>query len=153
MQSLCKLLGVTKLSTVLYRPSANGIMECENAIIKTMIASFMDQRARDWNLLLPVLLKEYRSVVHRTLGEAPFDMMFGRPCRLPLDVLSGPPPEIEYEVVHPSEYVPNLTDGLKVVHDTVSKHVGKQYANQKKAYDRHVKPQEYMVGQVVWLWV
>ena len=53
--------------------------------------------------------------------------------------------------MHPSEYVQNLADGLKIVHDTVSRHVGNQYAYQKKAYDKHVKPQEYAVGQMVWM--
>ena len=97
MKSLCKLLGVTKLPTVPYRPSANGIMERENATIKTMLSSFVDERARNWDLLFPVLMLGYSSVglVHRNLGEAPFDIMFGRSCRLPLNALIGPPPEIE----------------------------------------------------------
>jgi len=111
----------------------------------------MDGKQNDWNPLLDPLMMGYKSVVHRTLGEAPFDMMFGRPCRLPLDTLVGPPLEIEYEVMHPLEYLQNLADGMKAAHDTVSAYIGRAYSYQKKVYDRHIKPQKFAVGQVVWL--
>ena len=151
IRELCSLFGVTKLSTVAYKPSSNGITERENAVIKTMLTSLVDAKAQNWDIILPSCMAAYRSVCHRTLQEAPFDMMFGRSMRLPLDALIGPPPEVEYEPKSPSEYVQDLMDGMKVVHDAVSKHVGGLYTYQKKAYDRHVKPQEYKVGQLVWL--
>ena len=40
---------------------------------------------------------------------------------------------------------------MKAAHDVVSAHVGEKYAYQKKTYDRNVKPQDYHVGQAVWL--
>ena len=151
IHELCSLFGVKKLSTVAYKPSSNGITERENAVIKAMLTSLVDAKAQNWDILLPSCMAAYRSVSHRTLQEAPFDMMFGRSMRLPLDALIGPPPEVEYEPKSPSEYVQDLMDGMKVVHDTVSKHVDGLYTYQSKAYDRHVKPQEYKVGQLVWL--
>ena len=49
MKHLCSLLGVTKLATVPYRPSSNGITERENAVIKNMLAAFVNKRADDWD--------------------------------------------------------------------------------------------------------
>ena len=142
---------MTKLATVPYRPASNGLTERTNSVIKNMLAAFVNKRADDWDDHLPAVMMGYRSSVHRTLGEAPFNMMFGRSCRLPIDALVGPPPEVEYEILSPSEYVQNLTEAMKTAHDVVSDHVGEKYVYQKKSYDRHVKPQEFCVGQAVWL--
>ena len=40
---------------------------------------------------------------------------------------------------------------MKAAHDVVSVHVGEKYVYQKKTSDRNVKPQDYHVGQAVWL--
>ena len=68
----------------------------------------------------------YRSSVHRTLGEAPFTMMFGRLCRPPIDPLIGPPIEVEYGIMSPSECTQNLTEAMKAAHDVVSAHAGEK---------------------------
>ena len=151
VQSLCKYLGVTKLATVPYRPSSNGITERGNSTIKDMLSAFTNRRGSDWDQHLSTLMMAYTSSIHKTLGETPFAMMFGRRPRLPIDSLIGPPPEAEYQEVSPSQYVQTLTGALKDIHDTVAAHVGARYEYQAKTYDRNVKPQEFAVAQPVWL--
>jgi hypothetical protein len=151
MHELCKYLGVKKLATIPYRPSSNGITERDNATIKAMLSAFVNKRANDWDEHLPAVSMAYRSSVHKTLKETPFMMMMGRECRLPLDTLLGLPPEVEYETQSPSEYVQNLTEGMKAAHDVVSDYVGEKYKYQKTNYDRQVKPQTFEVGQAVWI--
>ena len=151
VQELCKLLGVRKLATVPYRPSSNGITERQNRLIKNMLAAFVNKRATDWPDHLDACMMAYRSAKHRGLDETPNAMMLGRQVRLPIDALVGGPPEEEYEVLPASEYVAALTDAMRDIHAIVTEHMGLYYQYQKKYYDRDVKPQEFTIGQPVWL--
>jgi len=151
MQTVCQLLGITKLNTTAYRPSSNGIVERDNGTMKAMLSAFVNRRGNDWDEHLDAVMMAYRSSVHRTLGETPNMMMFGREVRLPLDALIPPPPEVEYETLPPAQYAAHLTEVLRDAHQVVTDHVGDVYRYQKKQYDRNVKPQDYQVGQAVWL--
>ena len=52
----------------------------------------------------------YRTSVHETTGFTPFQLMFGREVRLPLDVMFGGPPEPSEE---PADYAFQLRKRLK----------------------------------------
>ena len=45
------------------------------------------EEGRDWDTLLPYILFAYREVPQATTGFSPFELVFGREVRGPLDVL------------------------------------------------------------------
>lgn len=150
MQAICRILGVTKLCTVPYRPSSNGLTERENLTLKRLISHFLNQRATDWDTHLDVLLMVMRSSVHATLKETP-NMMFGQQVHLPIHSLLPGPPGEKQEELPPSQYTADLQDALHAGHEAVAASIGAKYQYQKRYYDRTVKPVEYDVGQAVWL--
>ena len=42
---------------------------------------------KDWDKLLPYLLFAYREVPHESTGFSPFELLYGRSVRGPLDVI------------------------------------------------------------------
>lgn len=151
LQEVCAILGIRKTKTTPYRPCANAISERENAVIKSMLAAFVNQRQTNWDDCLDPVMLAYRSSVHRTLGEAPATMMLGRPLRLPLDAFVGQPPEAAYQQMTATEYADHLAESMAQAHEVVSSQLDRHYDYQKKMYDRQVKREAYFEGQAVWL--
>lgn len=151
LHEICDILGVRKTHTTAYTPWANGYSERENAVIKAMLAAFVNRRQTNWDECLAPLMLAYRSSVHRILGEAPSTMMLGRRLRLPLDAFVGQPPEAEYREMQAAEYAQELADSMACAHEVVSAQLNAKYDYQKKMYDRHVRAENFYEGQAVWL--
>ena len=151
LREVCKILNLRKTHTLAYHPQGNSITERENAVIKAMLSSYTNSSQNDWDEYLPSVMMAYRSSLHRTLKETPNMMMFGREVRIPLDAMLGRPPEEEYQELPAGEYAAGLIESLQKAHQAVAEAVDQAYRYQKKQYDRHVRSEEYEVGQAVWL--
>ena len=52
-----------------------------------MLRTFVAEEGKDWDKLIPYLLFAYREVPQATTGFSPFELLYGRDIRGPLDVL------------------------------------------------------------------
>ena len=88
IESLWERLDVHTLRTTAYHPQADGITERFNRTIKTMLAQFVDQQKQnDWDTKLDKLTFAYNTAVHATTKLSPFELMFGRVPKLPIDLV------------------------------------------------------------------
>ena len=69
---ICAILGIRKLKTTPYHPSANGIIERFHKTIKTMISHYVDDHHNNWDEVLPFCLQAYRNLPHEATQESPF---------------------------------------------------------------------------------
>ncbi|KAK8393269.1 hypothetical protein O3P69_013351 [Scylla paramamosain] len=53
----------------------------------------------DWDVKLPAMLMAYRSAVHEATDHSPSQLMFGRELRLPIDLATGRPPDVDLPTV------------------------------------------------------
>ncbi|CAM4665883.1 unnamed protein product [Lepidochelys olivacea] len=70
-----------------YHPQSNGLVERFNGTLKMMLKTFMDQHPQDWDKYLPHLLFAYREVPQESTGFSPFELLYGRRVRGPLDLM------------------------------------------------------------------
>ena len=70
-----------------YHPQTDGLVECFNKTLKSLLRKFVKKEGRDWDMLLPYLLFAYREVPQATTGFSPFKLLYGREVRGPLDVV------------------------------------------------------------------
>ena len=54
--------------------------------MKRMIRAHIDDNQDNWDLGLPQLVFSYNSSIHATTGMSPFEVMFGRQARIPIDL-------------------------------------------------------------------
>ena len=52
-----------------------------------MLRNLVNKEGRDWDRLLPYVLFAYREVAQSMTGFSPFNLLYGRKVRGPLDVL------------------------------------------------------------------
>ncbi|KAJ0001787.1 hypothetical protein NQD34_001583 [Periophthalmus magnuspinnatus] len=84
---LLRLSGVSKSHTTAYHPMGNGGTERFNRTLGNMLRSLPLKQKQKWPQQIQTLTFAYNSTVHETTGYAPFQLMFGRIPRLPVDVM------------------------------------------------------------------
>ena len=82
-----KLLHVKGLRTSPYHPQTDGLVERFNQTLKEMFRKMASEEGKDWDKLLPYVLFAYREVPQESTGFSPFELVYGREVRGPLDVL------------------------------------------------------------------
>ena len=86
-KQLQKLSGVKGSRTTPYHPQTDGLVERFNQTLKQMLKKLIDGEGREWHKLIPYVLFAYREVPQSSTGFSPFELIYGRDVRGPLDVL------------------------------------------------------------------
>ena len=87
LHEVYQLLHIKPIRMIPYHPQTDGLVERFNGTLKAMLRKTVDEEGRDWNRLLPYLLFAYREVPQASTGFSPFELVYGRHVRGPLDVL------------------------------------------------------------------
>ena len=153
MKEVARLLSLQQLTTSVYHPMCNGLIERVHATLKQMLRRMCAERPKDWDRYLPALLFAIREVPQESLGFSPFELLYGRNVRGPMAILRELwSEEIPDEQVSSTyQYVIDLRERLeqtcKLAHENLHKAQGKQ----KAYYDRRAKPRRFNVGDKVLL--
>ena len=87
MKQVQELLDIKGIRTTPYHPQSNGLTERCNATIKAMLKRLCQEQPREWDKFLPALLFAYREVPQESLKFSPFELIYGRQVRGPMQVL------------------------------------------------------------------
>lgn len=134
---------------------ANGLDERYNQTLQNMLVKYVHNKKDAWDEFLDTCVYAYNTSVHESTCFTPFELMFGRKARLPIDIEMDDC-DLE-ECINEggdddkgAELVQHLTEErisrLQVALDNI-KHAQKK---QKQTYDRkHACPSAYDVGATV----
>ena len=151
MQEVSRLLSLRQMTTTPYHPICNGLVERFNGSLKQMLRKMCSERPRDWDKYLNPLLFAIREVPQESLRFAPFELLYGRSVRGPMNILrelwTGE--EKDDEVKSTYQYVVDLRERLEETCKLAQKHLGKAKEVQKKYYDKKAKVREFKVGEQV----
>ncbi|XP_065438558.1 uncharacterized protein LOC135981218 [Chrysemys picta bellii] len=149
-KQLWELCGVKHLKAAPYHPQTNGLVERFNGTLKSMLKMYVDRRQNDWDVMLPYLLYAYRSVPQESTGFAPFELLYGRQVRGPLDLVrdswEGNVEEAEQPV---AEYVAQFKESLQEMMKLVEQNLKESQDTQKAWYDRDAKERAFEIGDMV----
>ena len=76
--------GIAHHRTTAYHPQANGKIERFHRTFKGMIKRLAFRANQPWERQVGTALAAYRQNVHSSVGVSPFQALYGRTCRLPL---------------------------------------------------------------------
>ena len=146
---LCARLQVAKTRTTPYHPNANGQVERYNRTLLQAIRCLLPERQSSWDAHLLLVGMALRAGVNRTTGFSPNLMMLGREVLSPLELATGVGAENLHEQ-EPAQYVRELLQRMKSVHDEARRHVGLVQRAQKRMYDLHLHERSYEKGDLVY---
>ena len=150
MQSLCKLLGIERSTTVVRRPQSDGMCERFNHTIQNMLSTALTDHVFDWDEVLPFLLMAYRASRHESTGFSPNKMLYGKEIRLPLEAYAPETPN-DREFQAP-EYVEHIQTMLRKSHGIAMDHLERAVEYQQRSYLNRLKSHAYQLKDPVWYW-
>lgn len=88
MKEIFRLLSIKSVHTSPYHAQSNGLVERFNGTLKTMLRRVIQSEPKHWDRYIPPLLFAYRELPNESTGFSPFELLFGRRARGPMDILA-----------------------------------------------------------------
>ena len=151
MHEIYELMGIKKTRTTAYHPQSDGLVERQNRTLQDILSTFVVEHQTDWDEMLDQAVFAYNTSVHESTKLSPYEMVFGRPARMPIEVELGIPVRSPSSQ---SDYSRSLRKAIHYVNEIARRHLETARKQQCRQYDsknsREWKPFES--GQMVWLW-
>lgn len=143
VMSIC---GVCHMYTTPYNPKANGTCERFNASMCDSLAAMCNGTGRDWDEKLSKLLFAYNASRHAVTQLTPYEMVFGRTCRLPFDL-----PKRTTTIVEHHHYATQLRQHLDFATQAARSNIANSQRRSKQRYDANRSDQTHSIGDFVYV--
>ena len=153
MAEVARLVSMKQLFTTPYNPKCNGLCERINGVLKMMLKKMCQERPKDWDRYLPAVLFAYREVPQASTGFSPFELLYGRKVRGPMDILleiwSGN--TMSEDVRNTYQYVVDLRNKLEDTCRIARNNLIEAQGKYRHHYDKKTRSRVFKVGQSVYL--
>jgi len=152
IKHLCVLAQARKIRTTPYHPQTNGQCERFNHTLINMIGTLDPPQKARWRQHLSALAHAYNCTRCAVTGYSPYELMFGRKPRLPVDIDFGTTLQSAKDLDHPT-YMKSLEKRLCWAFKAAEKADKLAQEKAKKRYDRvkRVRAVKLEPGDVVLL--
>lgn len=148
IRELCEVSGIKKSRTTPYHPQGNPV-ERFNRTLLGMLGTLEEKDKAHWKDFVKPLVHAYNCTKHEVTGFTPYELMFGRQPRLPVDLAFGLPHHGKSDVIPHSEYVKQLKSHLKESYLLASQGMLKTAEKNKTRFDKSVTHSSLEVGDRV----
>lgn len=138
IKELCDLAGIEKTRTTPYHPRGNPV-ERFNRTLLSMLGTLQPQQKSRWKEYVKPLVHAYNCTKNEVTGYTPYELMFGRSPRLPVDLAFGLPVRNSSPTSH-SQYVRDLRSRLEESYRLAATNAVKSAERNKTRFDQRVKP-------------
>lgn len=83
---MTRTFGIQHCLTTPYHPQANGLDERFNQTLVNTLAKFAQENQANWDQNLQEVVYVYNTAIQESTRHSPFEVMFGRQGRLPVDI-------------------------------------------------------------------
>ena len=124
-------------------------MERFNKTLKDLLRKIIQGEGREWEKYLSYVLFAYREVPQESTGFSPFELIFGRDVRGPLDILKEQWSKAEEPVDDILTYVTKVRERMETAREIVIQNMKKSQNKQKEWYDLKVRDMKLRIGDQV----
>ena len=145
---ICKLFETKQIRTSPYHPQCDGLTERMNGTLVKSLAMFTNEPQTDWDTFIPAVLFAYRTSVTSSTKFTPFELLYGREARLPIDVTlnNETGPALSF-----NEHLDRIKSNLQMSQAIAKQNMEVCQQKMKKHYDRNAKDSIFKAGDLVWL--
>ena len=151
LTEIYKMLHVHPIKTTPYHPQTDGLVERFNKTLKSMLRKAVTKEGKDWDKLIPYLLFTHREVPQASIGFSPFELLYGRAVKGPLDIIRdtwsavGTTSKDESMITH----VLTIRELLQKMRNIVKENLEEAQQVQKKAYEKRARDKTLKEGDKV----
>lgn len=147
IKELCTLVGIKKTRTSPYHPRRNPVERFTRTLL-SMLDTQMEKEKKKWREYVKPLAHAYDCTRNDVTGFSPYELMFGRQPRLPIDIASGLPVR-DSSVTSHSQYVKNLMSYLTASYQQAMSNAKKVADKNKQRFDMRVRESSLETGDRV----
>ena len=154
IKEICNLLKIEKRRSSAYHSQGNGFAERNIRSVKDMLRAVLLQRKapqHKWRSLLPELVFALNTSVSKVTQCIPYNVIFGRYARLPIDVLFSIDPCPTVDVTTPATYAQDRSFILEDTYKTVLQNLQLSKERMQAQYNKNLRFHDYKEGDQVWL--
>jgi hypothetical protein len=141
-EQLKESLGTKLVRSSAYHPQTDGQIERVNQILEDMLRTCAIVYGKNWDNCLSLAEFAYNNIYQSSLKMAPFEALYGRRCRSPLNWSQPGVREI---------FGPNLVSEAERKLKMIRKNLEAAQATQTSYHDKRRKPLQFEVGDFVYL--
>ncbi|KAG7470330.1 Retrovirus-related Pol poly from transposon 412 [Solea senegalensis] len=134
IKELCQFSGIVKTRTTPYHPRGNPVERFNRTLLNMLGTLERKQKAR-WKDYVKPLVHAYNCTRNDVTGFTPYELMFGRSPRLPVDLAFGLPVR-EHQTTSHSQYVEDLRSRLEERFQLALKNAVKSGERNKARFDQ-----------------
>ena len=152
MKETFRMLGIEQKLSAPLHPQSHGLVERCNQTIQMTLVKLAEDNPSDWDVLLTPTLFALRQMPNASTGFPPFELMYGRKVRGPIDVLADSCSNLNEEnddLIHAYSYAQKLKAIIKRSNKMASQAVKKNSQKQKDYADQHSQYRSSKKGQKV----
>ncbi|XP_070194787.1 uncharacterized protein [Littorina saxatilis] len=153
MKEVNQFLSIKHKMTTPFHPQANGLVERFNGTLKSMLRKLAIEQPVLWDTFIPALLFAYREAPQDSLGFSPFEMLYGKTIRGPMQVLrrAWTDESVEGEQKTTAEYVVDLRNRIEETCEIAKENLAKSSQKQAGYFNRKTALRSIEVGKKVLL--
>ena len=148
ISQLKQITGVQSSFTTPYHPQGNGQCERFNRTLMGMLGTLDEKKKSSWSKHAKFLVHAYNCTQNDSTGFSPFQLMFGRQPRLPVDWYFGMDPE-PVEAKPYDTYVRELKAGLEEAYKLASSKSSDSHEVNRIRYNQKVRRADLNIGDRV----
>ncbi|WVZ84983.1 hypothetical protein U9M48_031948 [Paspalum notatum var. saurae] len=141
-EQLQTALGTNLIRSSAYHPQTSGQVERVNQILEDMLRACALTYSTKWDECLPLAEFAYNNSYQRSLEMTPFEALYGRRCRTPLNWL-----ELGERVTFGPDLVTQAEEQVKFIHSNLKR----AQSRQKSYSDKRRRPLTFEEGDHVYL--
>ena len=132
VKELCQLVGIQKSRTTSYHPQGNGACEKFNQTLLGLLGTLTTEQKSRWKDKLSFVVHAYNCMRHDSTGFSPFELMYGRQARLPIDLMLSLNDNTKQQSY--SEFVSDLQNKLEKAYSIAEKNIASMKDKNRKYY-------------------
>ena len=148
VKDLCNLWDIQHIRTSPYHPQSDGALERWHACLKGMIKKKSIDKSM-WDELVKFCLFAYRDTPHCVTGYPPFELMFGRDIKGPLELMRSSWVEGKVDGMRLCDWVKEIRQKMCAMAEVVREKEVIAKGDMKWIYDRRAKEVEFKEGGLV----
>ena len=145
---LCSNLHIEKIRTTPYHPEGNGVVERMHGTLGAMLTKASSE-GLDWVGQVTFALFALRAAPNRDSKFSPFELVYGRQVRTPLDIVHQGWAQLEFEQLDTAEWADWLVERLEHWHSVMRERGESASSVRKKEFDKKSVDRKLEEGDLV----